>query len=53
MSMKLPAMFDQNPHHTLDQIVAKHITIKMISNLTLHLSSNVKVIAKIKRYQSG
>ena len=33
MLMKLPAMFDQNPPHTLDQIVAKHILIKMISNL--------------------
>ena len=28
MSMKLPAMFDQNPPHTLDQIVAEHIPMK-------------------------
>ena len=28
MSMKLPAIFDQNPLHTLDQIVAKHIPMK-------------------------
>ena len=28
MSMKLPAMFDQNRPHTLDQIVAKHIPMK-------------------------
>ena len=35
MSMKLPAMFDQNPPHTLDQTVAKHIPMKMISNLDL------------------
>ena len=47
MSMKLPAMFDQNPPHTLDQIVAKHIPIKLSQTLTL--SQNVKVIAEIKR----
>ena len=35
MSMKLPAMFDQNPPHTLEQIVAKHIPMKKISNLDL------------------
>ena len=35
MSMKLPAMFDQNPPYTLDQIVAKQIPLKMISNLEL------------------
>ena len=45
MSMKLPAIFDQNPSHTLDQIVAKHIQMK--NDLTLTLSLNVKVIAKI------
>ena len=28
MSMKLPAMFDQNPHHTFDKIVKKLITTK-------------------------
>ena len=28
MSMKLPAMFDQNPPHTLDKIVAKQIPVK-------------------------
>ena len=28
MSMKLPAMFDQDPPHTLDQRVAKHIPMK-------------------------
>ena len=26
--MKLPAMFDQNPPHNLDQIVAKHVPMK-------------------------
>ena len=28
MSVKLPAMFDQNPPHTLDEIVAKPIPVK-------------------------
>ena len=28
MSMKLPAMFDQNPPHTFDKIVKKLITTK-------------------------
>ena len=35
MSMKLPAMFDQNPPHTLDQMVGEHIPLKIISNLDL------------------
>ena len=47
MSMKLPAMFDQNPPHTFDKIVKKLITAKKRSqNLTL--TPNVKVIALIK-----
>ena len=28
MSMKLPAMFDQNPPHTFDKIVKKLVTTK-------------------------
>ena len=28
MSMKLPAMFDQNPPQTFDQLVEKHVTTK-------------------------
>ena len=28
MPLKLPAMFDQNPPHTLDQRVAKYIPMK-------------------------
>ena len=35
MSMKLPAMFDQNPPHTFDKIVKKLITTKMLSKLDL------------------
>ena len=36
MSMKLPAKFDQNTPHTLEQIVAKHIPVKnKTSNLDL------------------
>ena len=35
MSMKLSAMFDQNPPYTLDQILAKQIPLKMISQLEL------------------
>ena len=30
MSMKLLAMFDQNPHHTLDKIVKKLITLSKL-----------------------
>ena len=35
MSMKLPAMFDQNPPHTFDKIVKKLITTKKLSKLDL------------------
>ena len=36
MSMKLPAMFDQNPPHTFDKIVKKtHNYKKMLSKLDL------------------
>ena len=36
MSLKLPAMFDQKKSpHTFEQVVAKRIPIKMISNLYL------------------
>ena len=28
MSLKLPAMLDQNPSHILDQIVGEHIPMK-------------------------
>ena len=35
MSMKLPAMFDQNPPHTFDEIVKKLITTKTHSKLDL------------------
>ena len=47
MSMKFPAMFNQNPH-TFDKIVKKLITTKNMSQ-SLILSPNVKVIAEIKR----
>ena len=45
MSMKLPAMFDQNPSHTVDKIVEKtdYYNKKRFQSLTL--SPNVKVIA--------
>ena len=46
ISIKLPAMFDQNPPHTFDKIVEKQITTKKRSQ---SLSPNVKVIAEIKR----
>ena len=45
MSMKLPAMFDQNPPNTFDKIVKKLITTK---NASLTLTPNVKIIAEIK-----
>ena len=35
MSMKLPAMFDQNPPHTFDKIVTKLIPTKTLSKLDL------------------
>ena len=36
MSMKLPAMCDQNLHHTLDKIVAKDIpTVVCIASFTV------------------
>ena len=35
MSMKHPAMFDQNPPHTFDKIVKKLITTKTLSKLDL------------------
>ena len=35
MSMKLLAMFDQNPPHTFDKIVKKLITTKKLSKLDL------------------
>ena len=35
MSMKLPAMFDQNPPYTFDKIVKKFKTTKMLSKLDL------------------
>ena len=47
MSMKLPAMFDQNPPHTFDKIVKKLITTKKRSQ-SLTLTPNVKVITQIK-----
>ena len=49
MSMKLSAMFDQNPPHTFDKIVEKKITTKKRSQ-SLTLRSKVKVIAEIKRH---
>ena len=47
MSMKLPAMFDQNPLHTFDKIVEKPDYNKKRSQ-SLTLSPNVQVIAEIK-----
>ena len=35
MSMKLPAMFDQNPPHTFDNIVKNSIQQKMLSKFDL------------------
>ena len=52
MSMKLLAMFDQNPPHTLDKTVKKLITIKKRSQ-SLTLTPNVKVIAEIKSQGPG
>ena len=36
MSVKLSAMFDQNPPHTFDKIVKKQITIKNALKLDLY-----------------
>ena len=47
MSMKLPAMFDQNPTHTFDRIVKKLITTKKLSQ-SVTLTPNVIVIAETK-----
>ena len=46
--MRLPAMFDQNPPHTLDQIVGAHIPMKNDLKLDLEPkcqghSKNVKI----------
>ena len=38
-SMKLPAMFEQNPPQTLDQTAAKQIQIKRCQSLTLSPNS--------------
>ena len=46
MSMKLPAMFDQNPPHTFNS--EKTDKSKKRSQ-SLILSPNVKIIAEIKR----
>ena len=35
MSMKLPAMFDQNPPHTFDKIVKNSLQQKMLSKFDL------------------
>ena len=52
MSMKLPAMFDENPPHTFDKILKKHkITKKRSQSLTF--TPNVKVIAEIKANDLG
>ena len=50
MSMKLPAMFDQNPPHTFDKIVKK-LTTKNYKkhSQSLTWTPNVKVIEEIKR----
>ena len=47
MSMKLPAMFGQNPPSPFDKIVITLITTKKRSQ-SLTLSKSVKVIAEIK-----
>ena len=49
MSMKLPAMFGQNPSNTFDKILQKQITKQQKSSYSLTLSPNVNVIAEIKR----
>ena len=48
MSMKLPAIFDQNIPHTFDKIV-KNILQQKKRSQGLNLSPKVKVIAEIKR----
>ena len=48
MSMKLPAMFDQNHPYTFDNIVKKTDDNTKLSQ-SLTLSPNVKVIPEIKR----
>ena len=52
MSMKLPAIFDQNLPHTFAKIVEKQITTKKRSQ-SLNLSPNVKVIPENKRQPVG
>ena len=47
MSMKLPAMFDQNPPYTFDKIVKKTHNNKKRSQ-SLILTTNIKVKAEIK-----
>ena len=50
MSMKLPAMFDQNPLHTFDKVMKK-LNKKRSQSLTL--TPNVKVIAEPKANDLG
>ena len=52
MSMKLPAMFDQNPPHAFDKIVKKSHNNKKRSQ-SLILTPNVKIIAEIKSKLPG
>ena len=47
MSMKLPAMFDQNAPHIFDKLPKKLVTTKKRSQ-SLTLTPNVKVIAESK-----
>ena len=47
--MKPPAMCDQNPPHTFDEIVKKLITAKILSKLDLEPKCQGH-IAEIKRY---
>ena len=48
-SMKVPAMFDQNPPHTFDKIGKKPITTKKKRSQSLTLGPNVMVKAENKR----
>ena len=41
MSMKLLAMFHQNPPHTLDQILAKHIPTRAVLVFATERKNNV------------
>ena len=53
MSMKLPAMFDENPPHTFDKILFEKTQNNKKPSQSLTFTPNVKVIAEIKANDLG